>query len=118
MTTIPDPVAVCLATLRTAVADAGYPLSADGRVSESHAAALLGLAANTLRNWRATSAPIPWHRIGGAAGRVTYRLADLAEHIERVREETHLPKPAKTQLAQVGNVRHAGHMQRAHRAHR
>ncbi len=68
--------------IESAARAAGYSLSADGRVSEADAATLLGIATNTLRNWRITNAPIPFHRIGGAGGRVTYRLADLAEHIE------------------------------------
>ena len=74
------------AALETAARAAGYALSADGRVSEQDAAALLGLASKTLRNWRSTTAPIPWHRIGGPGGRVTYRLQSLAEHVEGGRE--------------------------------
>lgn len=79
-------IADCLATLEATARTAGYSLSADGRVSEQDAAALLGLASKTLRNWRSTTAPIPWHRIGGPGGRVTYRLQSLAEHVESGRE--------------------------------
>ena len=41
-----------MAALEGAARTAGYALSADGRVSEADAAALLGLAPKTLRNWR------------------------------------------------------------------
>lgn len=76
----------CREILEAAASTAGVPITADGRVSESDAAVLLGVAPLTLRNWRLTTAPIPWHRIGGPSGRVTYRLRDLAAHIEAARE--------------------------------
>lgn len=71
---------------RAAATERNFPVTPDGRVSESHAAALLGVSPLTLRNWRLTHAPIPWHRIGGRGGRVTYRLDDLAAHVEAGRE--------------------------------
>ncbi|UGB39723.1 hypothetical protein [Frateuria soli] len=76
----------CLEILEAAARVSNFSITPDGRVSESDAAALLGVAPLTLRNWRLATAAIPWHRIGGPAGRVTYRLADLAAHIEAARE--------------------------------
>jgi hypothetical protein len=53
-------------------------------VSEADAAGLVGLAAGTLRNLRAGTCPLGFYKV---AGRVTYRLADLAEFIERQRAD-------------------------------
>ncbi|WP_426689996.1 hypothetical protein [Rhodanobacter ginsengiterrae] len=53
-------------------------------MSEADAAGLVGLAAGTLRNLRAGTCPLPFYKV---AGRVTYRLADLAEFIERQRAD-------------------------------
>lgn len=94
--TIPESVADCFASLERAARAACMAITADGRISEADAATLIGVAPKTLRNWRSTSAPIPWFRI---AGRVTYRLADLAEHIEQGRGANsfpHLPWSAQT----------------------
>jgi|TARA_R100000501_G_scaffold15823_1_gene28762 hypothetical protein len=54
-------------------------------VSERDAAALLGKAANTLRNRRMADAPIPFRTF---AGRVQYALADLTEYIAAQTEKS------------------------------
>lgn len=53
------------------------------RVREDTAAILLGRSVNTLRNWRCQGAPLPVYRSGAGRGRLTYRLQDLAEHLDR-----------------------------------
>ena len=80
-----DPVAALVAQFEALCRERGYWISIDGRVSEDVAAELLDRAAGTLRNWRAnagTSVPFFRHR-----GRVTYRLHDLAKHLEAGRVE-------------------------------
>ncbi|WP_086996963.1 helix-turn-helix domain-containing protein [Rhizobium sullae] len=65
--------------LRMACAERGVIVTADGRVGENDAAALLGKASQTLRNWRAGARPLPFSKIGGT---VTYHLQDLAELLD------------------------------------
>jgi hypothetical protein len=77
-------IADCLATLEATARASTIPITGDGRVSEPAAAELVGLAAGTLRNLRAGSCPLAFYKV---AGRVTYRLADLAEFIERQRAD-------------------------------
>lgn len=79
-----DRIADCLATLEATARASSIPVTGDGRVSESDAAGMVGLAAGTLRNLRAGSCPLAFYKV---AGRVTYRLADLAEFIERQRTD-------------------------------
>lgn len=74
------------AVLRTWVESCGHWLSPDGRVHAETAAEILGIAAATLRNQRCFGESIPFYR-QGARGRVTYRIADLATHIERTRSD-------------------------------
>jgi hypothetical protein len=62
----------------------GYLVLPDGAVRESAAAAILGRAAGTLRNWRNGAGTVPLYR---HRGRVTYRLHDLAEHLESGRTD-------------------------------
>ena len=68
--------------LLEAVREAGEPLTGDLRVGEQAAAQLLGVAVKTLRNWRAQLEGPRYYR----AGRISYRLRDLAEFIERSRD--------------------------------
>lgn len=77
-------IADCLATLEASALASSIPVTGDGRVSEADAAGLVGLAAGTLRNLRAGTCPLPFYKI---AGRVTYRLADLAAYIEHQRAD-------------------------------
>lgn len=77
-------IAECLASLEATARGLAIPVTGDGRVSEADAAGLVGLAPGTLRNLRAGSCPLPFYKV---AGRVTYRLADLAEFIERQRAD-------------------------------
>lgn len=79
-----DRIVDCLATLEATARASSIPVTGDGRVSEAAAAAMVGLAAGTLRNLRAGSCPLAFYKV---AGRVTYRLADLAEFIERQRAD-------------------------------
>jgi len=60
----------------------GHPVFPGDRVSESTAAAILGRAPATLRNWRIQGGPIAAQRTGAGRGRISYRLSDLAEHLE------------------------------------
>jgi hypothetical protein len=65
--------------LTAACAENGFPLSADGYIRESHAARLINRASVTLRNWRYCERPLPYRLF---AGRIEYRLADLAAFME------------------------------------
>ncbi len=86
MTNTSDYAARCEATERlflVAVREAGHWMSGDQRVTEETAAELLGIAPATLANKRhAGTAPVYYN-----TGRITYRLSDLAEHIEGTRNE-------------------------------
>jgi len=63
----------------------GHHIAADGSVYETTAALLLDRAPNTLANWRSNGgAGVPYFR-SGRTGRVRYRLADLANHIDGTR---------------------------------
>jgi hypothetical protein len=72
-----------LAALLAACEARSVPVTADGRVSEATTERLLGYCPGALRQARAEGRlPIPHYRLGR---RVTYRLADIALHIERAR---------------------------------
>jgi hypothetical protein len=75
-------IAACEAMLRGAAQEAGAFISGDGRVHEEVAAALLGIAAGTLANQRRAGTGPAFYRV---SGRPTYRIADLAQMIERGR---------------------------------
>jgi hypothetical protein len=70
------------ATLEAAARDAGFWMSADGRVGEADAATLLGYAPGTLSRKRAEGDGPRCYRMGGGGYRVTYRLHELARYIE------------------------------------
>ena len=72
--------------LLAVVEAAGWPMSADKRVGEAAAAALLGWTHDSLRNKRAEGKAPPAYRIGIGAAKVTYRITDLARWIEEQRE--------------------------------
>jgi hypothetical protein len=57
------------------------------RVKEDAAAILLDRSPATLRNWRSQAAPLPIFRTGAGRGRITYRLSDIAEHLNRLDDE-------------------------------
>jgi hypothetical protein len=69
-----------------AATDRHLAMSADMRVSEKDAAALIGYAAGSLKNLRQMgAAPIYYNRpVNGS--RVSYRLMDLAAWLEERRE--------------------------------
>lgn len=71
------------AILRHAVGTAW--ISGDGRVSPETAAMLLDAEVATLEKWRAAGDGPAHFRLSGRGCRVTYRLRDLAEFIERRR---------------------------------
>src|SRR4029450_6372250 len=73
-----------VAQLERACRERDYWISADGRVSEFVAAQLLGRTSVTLRRWRVNGAPLPFYR---NAGRITYRLREIAEFLESGRED-------------------------------
>jgi len=69
-----------VARLREWCAGHGLPVDPFGRVCESDASDILGLDPATLRNDRATGAPVvPFIRIGGR--RIRYDLRDLAVYL-------------------------------------
>ena len=86
-TNVDQQIVECAARLEKALRDDGRSISQDGRTSEANAAWLIGVAAGTMRNWRSTHLPIPWHRVGSRYGRVTYALGDLAAHLVRGRTD-------------------------------
>ncbi|MGI0528006.1 helix-turn-helix domain-containing protein [Rhizobium giardinii] len=65
--------------LRLACAERGIIPTADGRIGEYDAAALLGKAPQTLRNWRSGAGPLRCSRLGG---RILYKIADLAAFLD------------------------------------
>lgn len=73
-----DHIAELLAQLKASALDRGYLVTGDDHVSEVCAAELLGRAPGTLRNWRHAARPLPFRRLGGTRGRVSYSLAVLA----------------------------------------
>lgn len=77
-----DRVEVCAQVLAEAARTAGMTVSADGRVSEADAAALLGVAAGTLKNWRTQGEGPPSYATALAGCRRSYRLSHLASWIE------------------------------------
>lgn len=75
------------AALLASAREAGLALTGDGRVSETDAAALLGLAAGSLKNLRHEGGAPPAYRAAAHGCRWTYRIADLAGWIEGRRED-------------------------------
>lgn len=67
--------------LERAAIDRGHLVSGDGYVSETCAAALIGVEVSTLRGWRYGARPLPFRRLGGARGRVWYSLHALAQFL-------------------------------------
>lgn len=73
--------------LHGACIEQGFFITGDHRVSETDAAALLGLAAGSLKNMRSEGSGPPAYRLGLNGNRISYRLADLAAWIEGARED-------------------------------
>jgi len=61
-------------------------VTGDGRVSESDLAALLGYSVSRLKQMRSEGGGPPCFRIGINGCRVSYRLAEVAQWIERNRQ--------------------------------
>ncbi|MFT3664633.1 helix-turn-helix transcriptional regulator [Piscinibacter sp.] len=97
MTPTPDPerpafearVAATEAVLRARCDDEESFITADGRVGESVAAELLGIAEGTLANKRRAGKAPPHFQVGGRGHPITYRLHDLAEWLEAFRNFGH-----------------------------
>ncbi len=68
--------------LLTTVRELGMQISGDHRVSEADAAALIGVAAGSLKNLRAEGGAPDCYRAGINGCRVSYRLFDLAAWLE------------------------------------
>jgi hypothetical protein len=73
------------AFLRTIKA-ANYWMSADERIGEQHAEAVLGWARGSLKNLRCAGEAPPRYQLGGGRNRVTYRVRELAEWVVAHRE--------------------------------
>jgi len=83
-----DPiVAATFTAFLLAVRESGDPISADHRVTEAVAAALVGMGIQTLRNRRSAGLGPPFVRLPvvPGAGRLSYRLQDLAEFVHELR---------------------------------
>lgn len=77
-----DDIAACAALLLDAARESGFFISGDQRISESDAAALLGLSQSRLKEIR-LSGDAPPHFVLGLNGcRVSYRIIDLAAWIQ------------------------------------
>ncbi|MGY0634392.1 helix-turn-helix transcriptional regulator [Luteimonas sp. A478] len=72
--------------LEAAAQDAGYWVSADGRVGETDVAAMIGLTPGSLANRRREGTAPMAYAIGGRGHRVTYRIIDVARWIEAHRD--------------------------------
>lgn len=73
--------------LRYACAEQSFFVTGDNRVGEAEAAALLGLAAGSLKNMRTEGSGPPAYRRSINGGRISYRLSDLASWIEEGRDK-------------------------------
>ncbi|MGO4173745.1 helix-turn-helix transcriptional regulator [Bosea sp. TAF32] len=65
----------------------GIPVTGDRRVTEQHAAQLLGLAPGSLAKMRGEGRAPASYRLGFAGARLSYRLRDIAAWIEDSRED-------------------------------
>jgi len=73
------------ALLRAQVVSNRWWLSGDDRIAAESAAEILGVAVATLEKWRGAGNGPAFFRFGGGGHRVSYRLRDLAEYIQRSR---------------------------------
>ncbi len=73
--------------LAAVVASEDMPVSADMRVGEADAAALLGLSAGHLKNLRQQGGAPIHYTVGVGGGRVSYRIHALAAWIEEKLED-------------------------------
>ncbi len=86
--------------LLAACQERGHCVSGDGRVPETVAAELLGVAFGTMRNWRTALAGPPYFRI---RGRIYYRIVDLALFVEGGRED-HCTNPHERALNRIAKA--------------
>ncbi|SDJ10673.1 hypothetical protein [Billgrantia gudaonensis] len=73
--------------LREACERDGVYLTADDRVAEESAAALIGMAAGSLKNCRQLGNGPDYYRCPAGGSRISYRLIDIAYWIENRRED-------------------------------
>lgn len=66
---------------------AGIAMTGDRRVTEQHAAQLLGLASGSLAKMRGEGRAPASYKLGFAGARLSYRLRDIAAWIEQNRED-------------------------------
>ena len=78
----PNRIALAERLLVNAAHKASISLSGDMRVSEADAAVLLGLHPGSLKNLRHEGSGPRAYRLGLNGGRLSYRIADLAEWLE------------------------------------
>ncbi|MEB0058807.1 hypothetical protein [Variovorax sp. LG9.2] len=76
------------ADLYAAALEARMVISGDRRVSEKDAAKLLGYAPGSLKNTRQEGRAPSHYTRGVGGGRISYRLSDIAESIEKSRRVT------------------------------
>ena len=72
--------------LQAAAQDAGYWISADGRMGEADVAEMIGLTPGSLANKRREGTAPRASELGGRGHRVTYRIIDVARWIEAHRD--------------------------------
>lgn len=82
-------IAECLMLLQAACRESRLFVTGDQRVSEADAAALIGLAAGSLRNLRTEGSAPPAYRVAAGGSRISYRLVDLATWLEARRDFGH-----------------------------
>lgn len=71
------------AFLMTGAQAQGFAISADLRISELHAAQLLGYTAGHLKNLRQDGKGPQFYHRGVGGSRISYRLTDLAMWVEK-----------------------------------
>lgn len=75
------------AALRAAADEARMLVTGDGRIGEADAAALIGCEPETLAKKRQEGRAPPSYRLPVGPARVSYRITDIAAHIEAARED-------------------------------
>lgn len=87
MSEIQDRIEACARMLMAAARESGVFVTGDGRVSETDAAGLVGMAPGTIRNKRSKGEMPRAYKMGIAGSQMSYRLVDLAAWIEASRED-------------------------------
>jgi hypothetical protein len=77
--------ALCLALFLRRASELDMAISADERISEQDAATLLEIHRDTLRRWRNEGCGPDSYALGVGRSQISYRLTDLARHVEKKR---------------------------------